>query len=162
MNVITRSLLFLSLVLGSFGVSAQQPKNIYQTDNIDTKTNHPNTWQSYLENETIRIEYKFADCDPSKGLDNESVLLRITNLSQNKVEISWLHELSYDGVCRTCEYEEEYTYSFALGAGEILEGECEYTSDKRLRIFSKFIDAAYSKGEHLSSFRLGDLTLNVH
>ena len=162
MNLLKKSLILLVLAVSSFSANSQQPKNVYSTDNINTKTNHPVAWQTYLENELVKIEYKFADCDPSKGLDNESVILRITNLSQSKVEITWLHELSYDGECKTCDYEEEYSYNFVLGPGESLEGECEYTTDKRLRIFSKFIDAAYTKGQRLSSFRLGDLTITVY
>jgi len=137
-----------------------------QVENIPTikiefnEDAHSNEWQIYLSNLDYKIEYKFVDCDPSIGYDQEMVIFRFTNRTKETLVFNW-HILSdYDKVCKTCDYPEEYGYGVKLEPYEEREGSCSIYEDYSLKIYSKFIDENYTKGEQLTGFKLGNLTLN--
>ena len=65
-----------------------------------------NEWILYLENEKIKIEFKYVDCDYKQeetsfigGFNREYVFLKITNLSNEKINIDWELELWYENTC---------------------------------------------------------------
>ena len=156
-----KKLLLTILVLLNLSVHsiAQQQ---YSTELISTNvkgTDNPSDWQLYFDNQEIKIEYKFVDCDPVSGMDNESVLLRFTNNSSNKLLVSWHLHLSYDGTCRTCDYPEEYGYEMSIEPNEVIEGDCDDEEGYKVKIFSKFIDENYSKGAQLTAFQLANLEI---
>lgn len=122
--------------------------------NIDASS-----WQIYVETADFRIEYIKVDCDPSSGMDFQSILLRFTNLTSNQLELDWHLDLDFDGTCRTCGIG-EYDRSVTLSPNEIQEGDCDTKTNRTLDLFVKFIDAAYSKGAELTSFKLNDLTVH--
>lgn len=147
------ALLFIFL---SLNVGAQQT---YTSELINIKNGKPADWISYMDQEDFKIEYRFSDCDPSSGLDNESVLFKFTNKTQGTLVLSWHLNLSYDEVCRTCDYPEEYGYEMNLEPNQILEGDCTTEGNYRLKVFSRFIDPVYSKGAQLTDFKLADFTV---
>jgi len=118
-----------------------------------------NQWVVYVENSEFKIEYKFSNCDPIRGFDFEGVIFRITNLSANKLAFSWHKLLYYSGNCRTCDYPEEYSVTISVPANSSVEGDCNPDSGYDLKLFSKFIDQAYSQGDQLTSFQLGNFTV---
>lgn len=147
------ALLFLIL---SLNVGAQQ---VYSLESINIKSGTPSEWVSYMDHLDFKIEYKFSDCDPPSGLDNESVLFRFTNKTHQSIALSWHLLLSYDEVCRTCDYPHEYGYELNLGPDEVLEGDCSTEGNYRLKVFSKFIDPIYTKGAQLTDFKLSNFTV---
>jgi hypothetical protein len=147
--------LLLALLFASANFTNAQVENV-PTTQINIKTTHPTDWVTYAETSSFRIEYVFVDCDPNSGLDYEAVFLRVTNLTGTPIVLSWHADLFYDEDCKTCG-KDEYDRSISLGANEMKEAGCEIESIQKLRIFSKFTDAVYSKGAQLTAFQLSNL-----
>lgn len=147
-----KSTLFVALLLS--GLSYAQE---YSTSKIDAKTEHPTDWTTYVSDAEFTIDYKFADCDPSMGYDNESVLLKIENHSSEKVVLSWYMDLYYDNDCKTCDYPEEYLFRIIVEPNQTVAGHCEVDADYRLKIFSKFTDDKKKGGVSLTGFELRKL-----
>ncbi|OFZ65537.1 MAG: hypothetical protein A3D92_25185 [Bacteroidetes bacterium RIFCSPHIGHO2_02_FULL_44_7] len=147
------ALLFIFLSLNGF---AQQA---YSSESFNIKSGAPTDWVSYLDYPDFKIEFKFSACDPPSGLDNESVLFRFTNKTNESMSLHWHLLLSYDEVCRTCAYPEEYGYELSLDPNQVLEGDCASEGNYRLKVFSKFIDAFHAKGAQLTDFKLADFTV---
>lgn len=134
-----------------------------QSPIIDLKTDNSEDWTVYVTNENFEVQYKIEHCDPSIGYDNQSVLLKLTNKTTDKLVFNWFHTLSYDGNCLTCDYPEEYTFEISVPSGSSIEGDCTVYSDYRLKIFSKFDDPNYKKGgKTLTSFQLKNLKATSH
>ena len=129
---------------------------------VDRNSQNPIDWITYCDNEEMVIDYKFVQCDPSIGYDNESILLKFKNKTTQTIQISWNKNLYYDGVCKTCDYPDEYYYEIQLQPFEEVEGNCSISSNNRLKIFSKFVDLNYTKGLKLTAFELVKLNLIVN
>lgn len=133
----------------------QHPTEIVSID----KFTQIDEWQVYFENSELKIEYALHDCDATSGYDFQAVFLRYTNLTSETLELSWHLDLYYDGNCRTCGYG-EYDRTMSLSPGEELQGTCANNTNLKLELFSKFIDAAYTKGAQLTSFQFSDLQIS--
>jgi len=129
------------------------------TDLVEVNSINHDVWLIYLQNSEFKIEYKYTNCDPSRGFDFEGVIFKITNLSSNKIALSWHKLLYYAGSCRTCDYPEEYSFTISIEPNSSIEGNCNPDSGYNLKLFSKFIDQAYSQGDQLTSFKLGNLSI---
>ncbi len=152
----TKLLPLLTMIyLSNHCISQQQ----FETISINTKELHPTEWVTYLENNQIKIEYKFSECDPEMGYNTENVLLKCTNFSDNKISLDWHMILFYDKVCKTCDFPEEYKYTVDFAPNESLEGTCSIYSKYQLNIFSKFNDVNSSNKISLTSFSLSNLQL---
>ena len=152
-------LLPLVILFSSFLTCAQQT---FQSDVVICDTisqSNPTVWTSCFENNSIRLEYMFTDCDPAAGFDFEGVLIKVTNLTTVKLDVSWHKLLYYAGTCRTCDFPEEYRFEFCIGPDESIEGDCSAQSGYNFKLFSKFIDQQYSKGDKLTQFQLGDIII---
>ena len=134
-------------------------QNTIITPSIDIQKTDNSEWLPYFENNGLKIEFKYSECDPKIGFDNQSILLKFTNSSEYKAGISWQMHKYYDGVCNSCNYPEEYLYEIVLDSNSSLEGDCSIESIYQLKIFSKFIDENYTKGKRLTSFKLDDLKI---
>ena len=144
------------VILSLEGLAQQQ----YSTQLINVSEQQlANTvgWVSYVDNPDFKIEFQFIDCDPVIGYDSESVVLRVTNKTLTPQTISWHAHLHYDGVCKTCDYPEEYYHELHMKPKQEVAGECDIYSENSLKIFSKFIDKNYKKGEKLTAFQLARL-----
>lgn len=155
-----KKLLFVIFLGLLFSAQSQEQTTEITTQKVDTKINHQSEWTIYEENSELKIEYKFVDCDPAMGYDKEVVLIRVSNLSADKLQISWNSELEYDGSCNTCNYPEEYFTQFSISSNNIIEVDCDLHADTRFRFFSKFIDVNYTKGATMTAFKLANLTIN--
>ena len=127
-------------------------------------------WVTYLENEKIKIEYQYVDCNykeqnlaNSGGFNTEYVMLKLTNIYSSKIYIDWGLELWYDNVCYTCEQEgsENRIIPIQLNVNEILTGGC-ITNNSNLRIFSKFTEEleampGVSKIVELTKFKINNI-----
>lgn len=152
----------ITLLLLCFFGSIYAGYGQYQvTETIDLNVNKPTEWAVYFVGEGIQISYKLASCDPEMGYDQESVLLKIENTTNSVVVLNWHQLLSFNDNCKTCDYEEEYSSRLKLGPLQSEEGTCSIYSAKELKYFSKFIDANYTKGESLTSFKLDKLVITT-
>lgn len=131
----------------------------YTTDLVNTRENHPTEWISYIKNDKISIEYKYIECNPSIGYDSEFIVFKITNLSAGNITLNWNMNLYYNGVCKTCDYLDEYGYSLTIPKGQDIEGDCTLESIHQVKIFSKFIDSQAKNTALLTAFEFGNLTL---
>lgn len=154
MKYLLLPLLFLQLSL------VAHSQQTFSTEIIGVKNGKPTEWVAYLDLENFKIEYKFADCDPPSGLDNESVLFRFVNKTAANIVMSWHLHISYDEVCRTCDFPEEYSYELIVGPNETIEGNCLNDADYRLKVFSRFIDPVYTKGAQLTGLKLANFTVS--
>jgi hypothetical protein len=154
---------FVTLVLACFSLNAEA-QQVLSTSLIETSTeaNKPFNWIVYAENDLVRIEYKFVNCDPNVGFDFEGVFFRFTNKSSSKLVLSWHKILHYAGTCRTCDYPTEYSYDLSLAPNQTIEADCDPQSGYDIKLFSKFTDAQYSQGDHLTAFELANLTVSQY
>jgi hypothetical protein len=131
------------------------------TNEIDLKTTHPTEWTVYYSDQGVTISFKLEECDPEMGYDQESLLLMVENQNVYPIVLNWHSLLSFDGVCKTCDYEEEYSSRVKLDPETSLSGTCSIYGTRELKFFSRFIDANYSKGETLTSFKLDKLLITA-
>lgn len=132
------------------------------TPSIEVLSFRTSEWELYVHHDNFKIEFKYVNCDPNMGYDNESVLLRITNLTENKIKLTWVNNNFYDKICNSCNYPDEYFNELILAPNQRLEGGCDINAEKKLKLFSKFNDVNYSKGKQLTSFKLADFTLTTY
>lgn len=151
--ILALSVVFLSYI----GLSQNQYTTTIVTCNNENQTN-PTDWVSYIDNEVFKIDYKFIDCDPDMGFDFETVILKIQNKTSTIIDIDWFIDMYYNDVCRTCDHPIEYSRTIQLAPNEIIEGTCDRNTNQQLKLFSKFIDAAYTNGSRLTGFQLNTLT----
>ena len=62
-----------------------------------------NEWTSYLENDTIKIEYKYQNCNYTEQFNSEYLILKITNNTNNQIIVTWEELLWIDNSCINCE-----------------------------------------------------------
>lgn len=147
---------FLMLLVSVFGFAQSESQT------VECCSVKPTEWTEYYSDEKLSIEFKFVSCDPAYGFNNESVILRFTNRTTNKLQVRWHSHNYYDKACNSCNYPDEYTQELTLGSNETLTGDCDMYSDKKLKIFSRFNDPNYSKGSSLTSFKLDGLTITTY
>ena len=100
---------------------------------------NPNEWTAYVDNDSVKIEFIYSNCEYTETFNQEFVILRIINKLNAELVISWKDELWYDDICANCEQDNvESRKVINLKAGEKLEGGCNMHS--HLKIFSKFTD----------------------
>jgi hypothetical protein len=126
---------------------------------LGKQTVYSDAWTNLVSNTGFQIDYKLSKCDPEIGYDQELILLKVKNTSAQKATISWHAILYYNGVCKTCDYPEEYTFSVELNANEEIEGVCGIYEKTSLQIFLKFLDDRYTGGSRLSDFHLKNSTI---
>ena len=142
-----------SIVLCSF-LSFSQEKSI--KNKLD---NSIRNWTELKSFDQVSIDFKFEDCDASMGYDKEVIHLKITNKTSEKITMTWHMWLYFNGVCKTCDYPQEYTYTLNLEPNQTLEGDCSLNSDNRLSIFSKFNDSRYTGGSYLTDFDMHNMKI---
>ena len=152
-------LIFVSLMMSFFYLNgrAQQEYLTVQIDISDVDSSNPTDWETYIDNATLKVEYKMVNCDPNKGFDFEAVFFKITNKTGSKLEVSWHKHLYYASVCRTCDFPDEYSFDVSLGPNEIVEGDCDPQTGYHLKLFSRFNDIDHSSGDVLTAFKLDNL-----
>jgi hypothetical protein len=110
------------------------------------------------EDSSLSISYNKVNCYPKIGFDQEVLILTFQNFTNQNLKLSWHSILYYNGVCKTCDYPEEYTFERELMANEIQNGNCD-DFDQRFVVFSKFIDPGYKGNAQLTGMRIENLTI---
>lgn len=114
-------------------------------------------WQPLIQNESVEINYKYADCNlPSEGTHNEYYYLQIINKTNKKLQVGWMQEYWYNNKCVGCgAATNENNKKVILMPNETKEGNCSVKSDQALAIFSKML-AVKIKSE-LTDFNIRNL-----
>lgn len=109
---------------------------------VEVNTSNGTDWKIYYKDSTVQIEYRFDNCNLKyDGINKDEAYLKIQNLKNEKVEISWELVLNYGNKCYNCNREnDELKFNTVLLPNQILEGKCEETNPFQLKIFSKFLN----------------------
>jgi len=118
-------------------------------------------WKLFKESNGVMI-YQMDKIweDPSEGINQEMVLLKFVNTTDQKLHVEW-YEVRWQGDnCRNCDFykDAEYKHELTLDPGESIEGKCSFDSPDGLSIFKRFIER--DSVEPLSKFELRDLSVN--
>ena len=98
---------------------------------------NPADWETYFENDSIKIEFAYQNCEYIEQFNSEYVIFKITNYTNKNLTIQWEDQLWYDENCINCETNNaENRRQIIILATTSSEGKCNINND--LRIFSKF------------------------
>jgi len=111
---------------------------LFVNTNLESST--PNNWTSYYSDNEVKIEYQYTDCQYLESFNQEFVILKITNLTNKQINISWNNESWYDKKCINCNDDKdgESFNEVLINANQVVVGDC--STQNSLRIFSKFCD----------------------
>ena len=98
---------------------------------------NPADWDTYFENNSIKIEFAYQNCEYIEQFNSEYVIFKITNYTNKNLTIQWEDQLWYDENCINCETNNaENRKRITILASSSSEGKCNINNN--LRIFSKF------------------------
>ena len=119
-------------------------------------------WQEYTTIDDIRIEYKRKKCTPGTEREQNLILFRYTNLSNDTKTISWTVKMWRNDNCMNCSRiaNPEYAHSVTLQPNEVIEADGTSKTDKSMYIFDNFIKLVPGMQEQrLTNFELIDLNV---
>jgi hypothetical protein len=97
-------------------------------------------WQKINSQNGVDVYFQEIDCDFYKQPDQTWYLLKFENTNPYPVDFTY-HKLVWEGPeCKTCDYEEEYTFTVSVPAKSSVEGKCEEGLTQALYVFSDFKD----------------------
>ncbi|MBD3637395.1 MAG: hypothetical protein HUJ25_08590 [Crocinitomicaceae bacterium] len=175
MKTIVKPLILLVLVISfsltgrAINKTSRSESNLDRTSvrkTLNDEIIQTSEWTVYKDYGSILIEYKFSECHTTVdgGYDNLNVaLLRFTNLTKKKLEVTWSTEYYFDGECTNCDNidSEEHAFSIILDSKEVKEGQCD-TVERGLGIASNFIKLYPGMTEtKLTNFKLVNLQTKV-
>ncbi len=107
---------------------------------LNVISSEPDIWQIYFENNTVKIEYTYENCDFSSTAKQEVIIFRISNLSNKEIILNyetqiWHNEKKID----TSKNLDEFLKTVKLKENEIIITNCE-NQWKEHTIFSGFVD----------------------
>ena len=99
-------------------------------------------WKTYYKDSLVQVEYRFDNCNLQyDGINKDEVYLKIQNLKNEKIEISWELVLNYGNRCYNCDREnDELKFNTILEPNQVIEGKCEEGNSFQLKIFSRFLN----------------------
>ena len=119
-------------------------------------------WQEYTTIDDVRIEFKRKRCVPTGDREQNLILFRYTNLSNDVKTISWVFKIWRNDHCVNCTSisNPEYAHSITLQSNQVIEADGTTKSDKRIYIFDNFIKRVPGMQEQrLTNFELMDLNV---
>lgn len=121
--------------------------------------NKNNEWKLYHSNNAVDIFFKYADCNLEMGYDQEWVLLKFINKTEQQKIIEYDKIIEIDSVCITCEYSAEYHMTINIKPNEIIEGSCSIYDNASSHFYSKMIEPGVNITSKLTRFELGNLKI---
>ncbi len=123
---------------------------------------NPTEWEIYFENDTLKIEYTYQNCDFSSTAKQEIIVFKFTNLISQNILLSYKTDIWHNDVCTNCEQEsEESRYTIQIPSNETITTNC---SDewRGYAIFSAFItnDEKEQRYASLTKFELKEITIS--
>ena len=99
-----------------------------------------NEWTIYYENEKISIETKYQICEFSSTANQEIIVFRFTNLTNDILTLEYDTELSYgEQIVNTEQNGEESRKKIKINKNEIIVTNCD-SKWNEFNIFSAFIE----------------------
>lgn len=144
--------------LFSLSVSALPSNPILAVANLEPTEE----WQEYSTIDDVRIEFKRKQCVPEGDREQNLILFRYTNLSNDVKTISWVFKIWRNDYCVNCNSisNPEYAHSITLQPNEVIEADGTTKSDKRIYIFDNFMKLVPGMQEQrLTNFELIDLNV---
>ena len=119
----------------------------------------PDVWLNYLENDQLKIDYKVVAChDYTNGIHQKITLLQFENKTDQLINVSWFLKMYFNDVCKTCNAEEEYTYSVELDPYEVITADCnERHHYSNMIVFIKHLDLP--NPTQITNFELSQLSI---
>ena len=117
-----------------------------------------NEWTIYYENEKISIETKYQICEFSSTANQEIIVFRFTNLTNDILTLEYDTELSYgEQIVNTEQNGEESRKKIKINKNEIIVTNCD-SKWNEFNIFSAFIENKNKqKYIYLSQFELKNI-----
>ena len=123
---------------------------------------NPTEWEIYFENDTVKIEYTYQNCDFSSTAKQEVIVFKFTNLISQNILLSYKADIWHNNVCTNCEQEsEESRYTIQIPSNETITTNCN-NEWKEFVIFSAFItnDDEKKRYASLTKFELKEITIS--
>ena len=123
---------------------------------------NPADWETYFENDSIKIEFAYQNCEFSSTAKQEVVAFRFTNLINQTINLNYTTELWHNDQCLNCNQEtKEHQKSLTLSSNEIITTNCN-GEWKNLVIFSAFItnDNEAKRHESITKFELTKINIS--
>ena len=123
---------------------------------------NPTAWEIYFENNTVKIEYAYQNCNFSSTAKQEVIVFKFTNLISQNILLSYKADIWHNDVCTNCEQEsEESRYTIQIPSNETITTNCN-SEWKSFTIFSAFItnDDQEQRYESLTKFELKEITIS--
>ena len=98
--------------------------------------------QKKLTQQGVTIEIERAQCQiPSQAVDNNILVISVSNSNSYAVEVSWNFSLQYNSTCYNCDSNNlspEFARTIQVPANSQVSGECSFPADRELTIFHSF------------------------
>jgi len=123
---------------------------------------NPTEWEIYFENDTLKIEYTYQNCDFSSTAKQEIIVFKFTNLISQNILLSYKAEIWHNNVCTNCEQKsEESRYTIQIPSNETITTNCS-NEWRGYAIFSAFItnDEKEQRYASLTKFELKEITIS--
>lgn len=152
------SAIFVFTALFVSATSHSPTKSIIPQGNIEPTEE----WQEYTTIADVRIEFKRQLCIPKNDREQNLILFRYTNLSNDVKTVSWVVKIWRNDVCANCNSitNAEHAHTLTLEPNQIIEGDGSSKSDKTVYIFDNFTKLVPGmQDQRLTNFEL--INLNV-
>lgn len=119
-------------------------------------------WQEYTTIDNIKIEFKRKRCVPGSDREQNLILFRYTNLSNEVKTLSWVTKIWRNDICVNCNSitNPEYAHTITLQGNQVIEADGSSKTDKSIYIFDNFITLVPGMQEQrLTDFELIDLNV---
>lgn len=118
-----------------------------------------NNWEEYFVNDILKIEYSYQACEFSSTASQELVVFKISNLSNNNINLTYSTNIWNNGKEVETELNpEEFRRSIKLQANEVFISNCEI-NNKEYTIFSGFVhNTTQERYPTLTKFELTNIT----
>lgn len=123
---------------------------------------NPTEWEVYFENDTLKIEYTYQNCDFSSTAKQEIIVFKFTNLISQNILLSYKAEIWHNNVCTNCEQKsEESRYTIQIPSNKTITTNCS-NEWRDYAIFSAFItnDDKEKRYESLTKFELQEIIIS--
>ena len=108
--------------------------------NLNVISSEPDTWKMYFENNSVKIEYTYENCDFSSTAKQEVIIFRISNLSNKEITLNYETQIWHNNKkIDTSKNLDEFLKTVKLKENETIITNCE-NQWKEHTIFSGFVD----------------------
>ena len=134
-----QTIIILSTFLIATFSALSCPEEVIETNPIEIV----DQWTHLYSENGLEVQYKVQECNNLNVRNQVLVLFRFINSSSTEVKtINWSVKEFRNGECYNCDGLDspEFKRTLTLSPGEILEGDGSSKADKRVYLFSHFID----------------------